>query len=137
MQQSCRISESCNNAITQLRKIFENLHNFWANERETRKNGTNFIYLSKFYKAFLNSNILMSFLMHVQSQHLIAQKNLLLDSLESWLYTESLHCCDSDNISTLKVNSLPVCWIWTKSESPMFQFTEREMLGFLPKFCNK
>ena len=69
MQQSCRISKSCNNAMTQLRKIFENLHNFWANERETRKNGTKFIYLSKFYKAFLNSNVLMSFLMHIQSQH--------------------------------------------------------------------
>ena len=47
----------CNHAITQLRKIFENLREFWANERETGKTANNFMYLSQFDKVFLVSHV--------------------------------------------------------------------------------
>ena len=30
-----RLSKSCNQAITQLRKVFENLRKFWTKERKT------------------------------------------------------------------------------------------------------
>ena len=32
---AARVSKSCNQKITQLRKIFENPHKFWTNERKT------------------------------------------------------------------------------------------------------
>ena len=54
-----RVSKSCNHAITRLPKIFENLRNFLTNERETGKNGTNFMYLSQFDKVFLVSCVFM------------------------------------------------------------------------------
>ena len=69
-----------------MRKIFENLHKFWTNERKTgedKKTGINFMYLLQFNKV---SHVFMSFLPHIsaqnfQSVHLIAQKNPLLESL--------------------------------------------------------
>ena len=67
--ESTRVSKSCNHAITWLRKIFENLRKFWNNARKTRKNSTNFIYLSKFDEAFLVSQVFMSFLTHVSAQN--------------------------------------------------------------------
>ena len=46
-----RVYKSCNHAITQLpkifenlRKIFENLCKFWTNERKTGRTGTNFMF---------------------------------------------------------------------------------------------
>ena len=59
-----RFSKSCNHAITQLGKLFENLRKFWTDERETRTTGTNFMYMSQVEKGFLVSHVLMLFLMH-------------------------------------------------------------------------
>ena len=64
-----RVSKSCNHAITRLRKIFENLRKFWTNERETKKNGTNFIYLSQFDQAFLVSHVFDGFFTHASAQN--------------------------------------------------------------------
>ena len=48
-----RVSKSCNHAITQMRKIFENKRKCWTNERKTGKTGINFMSWSAFYKVFL------------------------------------------------------------------------------------
>ena len=59
-----RESKSCNHAIAQLHKIFENLRKFWTNERKTGKTGTNFMYLSQFDKVFccLVAHVLSNFI---------------------------------------------------------------------------
>ena len=47
-----RVSKSCNHAIKQLRKIFENLRKFRTNKRQPGKTGTNVVYLPQFNNAF-------------------------------------------------------------------------------------
>ena len=47
-----RVSKSCNHAITQLRKMSENLRKSLAKERKTGKTGINFMFLSQFDKVF-------------------------------------------------------------------------------------
>ena len=53
-----RVSKRCNHTITQLRKIFENLHKFWTQESETGKTlALIFIYLAQLDKVFLVSPV--------------------------------------------------------------------------------
>ena len=59
------VSKSCNDAITRLRKTFENLRNFWTNEHKT---GTNFMHLSQFDKV---SHIFLKLLMNVSVYNFI------------------------------------------------------------------
>ena len=59
-----RVSESCNHAITRLRKILENLRKFWNNERKKGKNVTNNMYLSQVDNVFLVSFVFNVILMH-------------------------------------------------------------------------
>ena len=66
---SCRVSKSWNHAITQLRKIFENLRKFWTNEPKTGKTGTNFMYFSQFDQICVVSHVFMSVLLHVSAQN--------------------------------------------------------------------
>ena len=54
-----RVSKSCNQSITRLRKIFENLLKFWTNERKTGNSGTNFMYLAQVDKVFQVSHVFM------------------------------------------------------------------------------
>ena len=62
-----RVSKSCNHAITQMRKIFENKRKCWTNERKTGKTGINFMSWSAFLQSFSGFTCI-----------LIAQTNLLL-----------------------------------------------------------
>ena len=64
-----RVSKSCNHTITRLRKIFEKLRKIWTYGCQTGKTVTNFIYLSKFDKAFLVSHIFYVILTHVSAQN--------------------------------------------------------------------
>ena len=41
--------QSCQHAITRLRKIFENMRKFWTNEPQPGINGTNVVYLPQYY----------------------------------------------------------------------------------------
>ena len=83
----CRVSKSCNHAITRLHNIFENLLKFWTKERKTGITGTNFMYLSQFDNLFFSFTCFLMFcVMHVsaqnfQSVHFDAQKNLLVENL--------------------------------------------------------
>ena len=56
----CRVSKSWNHAITQLRKIFENLCTLWTNNRETGKTDTIFMYRSQFDKVFPVSHVFLN-----------------------------------------------------------------------------
>ena len=83
-----RVSKSFNHAIIWLRKLFDNLRNFWTKECKTGINDTKFMYFLAIWNVFFFlvymflCHFYLMFLHQIFNQSiLIAQRNLLLESL--------------------------------------------------------
>ena len=96
MQCSTRVSKSCNHAVPQLHKIFENLQHFWTNECETRKlnsciccNLTKYFNSHKFYLIYQHVSV-----QNFQSEHFDCKQEFAFRKSvqSSVVYQGAAHC---------------------------------------------